>query len=322
MNQIDEKERNHLTKQPESRTAPDRSSGRKRRRAGKIGLSFASDMGKKLIGVYAGSITFFFFLSLIPLLILVTSFLPYTAIESKDLVSMITAFTPDIADGLVASMVYEAFSVSSSLLPIPLLVLVWSCAQAMLALIRGLNGVYNVKEHRSYLSLCLTAIIHTILMLTVLVSMMALSVFGGLIRKSLSSSIHISSQRAYSILAGGLSTGQALLLLLAAVLVFTLVYTFVPSGRRNPFYQLPGALFTTIAWQVFSFFFKLYINGTNKYTAFYGSLATLAILIFWMYCCIYILLLGGQINAFFRPVFRRYFHQHFLKDYTPGSRRR
>ncbi len=273
--------------------------------ARKIGMHFASDMGKKLIGIYAGSITFFFFLALIPLLILVTSFLPYTSIEASDLVNMITGFTPDIADGLVASLVYEAYNSASALLPIPLLVLVWSCAQAMLALIRGMNDVYSVEEHRSYLALCLTSIIYTILMLFALVGMMVLGVFGELIRKNLASNIQTTSERASGLLSGGLSAGQSFLFMLTAVLIFTLVYTFVPSGRRNLFFQLPGALFTTLAWQIFSFFFKLYVQGTNKYTSFYGSLATLAILMFWMYCCIYILLLGGHINAFFRPVFRR-----------------
>lgn len=284
-----------------SRTRTDKN----RSLARKIGMHFASDMGKKLIGIYAGSITFFFFLALIPLLILVTSFLPYTSIEASDLVNMITGFTPDIADGLVASLVYEAYNSASALLPIPLLVLVWSCAQAMLALIRGMNDVYSVEEHRSYLALCLTSIIYTILMLFALVGMMVLGVFGELIRKNLASNIQTTSERASGLLSEGLSAGQSFLFLLTAVLIFTLVYTFVPSGRRNLFFQLPGALFTTLAWQIFSFFFKLYVQGTNKYTSFYGSLATLAILMFWMYCCIYILLLGGHINAFFCPVFRR-----------------
>lgn len=311
-----------MTNQTAPRKTVTRQSSSKSRRAKKIGLRFADDLGKKQIGIYAGSITFFFFLSLIPLLILVTSVLPYTAIEASDLIRMITGFTPDIADGLVASMVYEAYSASSRLLPIPLLVLIWSCAQAMLVLIRGLNDVYSVKEHRSYLSLCLTSVIYTILMLIVLISMMALSVFGGLLRESLSSSLQTASRRASGILAGGLSTGQTLLLVLVSVLIFTMVYTFVPSGKRNPFYQLPGALFTTLAWQIFSFFFKLYVHGTNKYTAFYGSLATLAILLFWMYCCIYILLLGGQINAFFRPAFRRYVRQRSSGKEVRSSGRR
>lgn len=298
-----------MTDRGKSKTGTGRT-GSKSSLARRIGMYFASEMGKKLIGIYAGSITFFFFLALIPLLILVTSFLPYTGIEASDLVTMITGFTPDIADGLVASMVYEAYGSASSLLPIPLLVLIWSCAQAMLALIRGMNDVYDVKEHRSYLSLCLTAIIYTILMLFALVGMMILGVFGDLIRKNLASNIHTTSERASGLLYGGLSAGQTFLLLLVTVLIFALVYTFVPSGRRSPFLQLPGALFTTVAWQIFSFFFKLYVEGTNKYTSFYGSLATIAILMFWMYCCIYIMLLGGHINAFLRPIFRRLLRQH------------
>lgn len=300
-------ERSRTQNEKKNTSSADLRSSDNKRLAKKVGIRFASDMSRKVIGIYAGSITFFFFLSFIPLMILVTSFLPYTRIEATDLVTMLTSLTPDIADGLVASMVYEAYNASSSLLPIPLLVLIWSCAQAMLALIRGMNDVYNVKEHRSYLSLCLTSIVYTFLTLIVMISMVALNVFGELIRRNMVAALQASSQKASGLLVTGLTTGQSLLVLAASVLIFMLVYTYVPSGRRNPLYQLPGAVFTMLAWQIFSFFFKLYVNGTNKYTSFYGSLATLAILMFWMYCCIYIMLLGGHINEFLRPILKRFF---------------
>ena len=41
------------------------------------------------------------------------------------------------------------------------------------------------------------------------------------------------------------------------------------------------------------------MNHVNKFTAFYGTLGTFAISLFWMYCFFYILLVGGFVNCFF-----------------------
>ena len=41
----------------------------------------------------------------------------------------------------------------------------------------------------------------------------------------------------------------------------------------------------------------------------YGSLSTIIIMMFWLYCCIYILLIGANLNRYFRPVI-----QIFLRE--------
>ncbi|MBQ7719002.1 MAG: YihY/virulence factor BrkB family protein, partial [Clostridia bacterium] len=73
----------------------------------------------------------------------------------------------------------------------------------------------------------------------------------------------------------------------------------------NYLLQLPGAVFTSVSWSAFSFFFSLYINGMYNYTVFYGSLATVTIFLFWLYGCFFILLVGGSINCLFEPQIRR-----------------
>ena len=90
---------------------------------------------------------------------------------------------------------------------------------------------------------------------------------------------------------------QALITLLMLV-IFVMVYTFVPSGSRSFLRQIPGALLDAVVWIIFSWLFSFYVEGNNAYSMFYGSLGGIAILLFWLYCCFYIVLIGAFFNMF------------------------
>ncbi len=72
------------------------------------------------------------------------------------------------------------------------------------------------------------------------------------------------------------------------------IYTFVPEKRLKAAKQIPGALFSALAWMVFSLGFSIYFNriGGRGYSYMYGSLAAIVILLLWLYFCMCILLWG------------------------------
>ena len=61
--------------------------------------------------------------------------------------------------------------------------------------------------------------------------------------------------------------------------------------------QLPGAVFTACGWLLLSFFFSVYLDVFEGFTSMYGSLTTIILIMLWLYGCMYIILLGGEINA-------------------------
>ena len=67
--------------------------------------------------------------------------------------------------------------------------------------------------------------------------------------------------------------------------------------------QVPGAVCTLLAWVIFTKIFTFFTK-ISTYSIYYGSLSVLVIFLFWLYWCIYILLIGGYINWYFRYVFR------------------
>ena len=80
------------------------------------------------------------------------------------------------------------------------------------------------------------------------------------------------------------------------VLLIALCYTHLPAGRRRLKLQLPGALFALVGCGALSFGFRMYVDHISNYTVLYGSIATIAMLLFWMYLVFYIVIAGGFIN--------------------------
>lgn len=85
------------------------------------------------------------------------------------------------------------------------------------------------------------------------------------------------------------------LLLLAGLVVFFRVAVHRPSGMRRR--VLPGAVATLVLWATTTALFSFYVTKLAGYATFYGSLAAVAILLFWLWLLSVALLVGGEVNA-------------------------
>ena len=87
-------------------------------------------------------------------------------------------------------------------------------------------------------------------------------------------------------------------------LVFLLIYKFVPNRRASFKSQIPGAMVSAVAWSLFSLAFSVYIDFTPGSINMYGSLTTLVLIMLWLYFCMWILLIGAEINSYFEDKLR------------------
>jgi len=67
-----------------------------------------------------------------------------------------------------------------------------------------------------------------------------------------------------------------------------------PGVRRRAW---PGAIVAFAAWVLLSWGFSEYVSSLGKYTLFYGSVAAVAVLLVWFYLTSWALLVGVEINA-------------------------
>ena len=79
--------------------------------------------------------------------------------------------------------------------------------------------------------------------------------------------------------------------------VFMLAYKVLPNRRSNWHRQFPGALVSAVAWSAFSLGFSIYLEWYSGAANMYGSLTTVILLMLWLYFCMWIILIGAEINS-------------------------
>ena len=242
------------------------------------------------VGTYASGAAFFLFLSLIPMVMIASSILPYDALKSGGGVKISQAVIPEKVYSFLLGIVESYHGNNMTLLSVSAMVAVWSASKGMLALIKGLNHIYEVEESRGYLLLRLKAAFYTLFILLAILLSAGILVFGNT-------------------LAGWLipDTGMAALLWrmfggirhlsVAALIsvVFCTLYVLLPNNQMSWKSHYPGAVFTSVFWTLYSFGFSIYIDYFGGFSM-YGSLTTIVIVMIWLYFCMYIFFAGALVN--------------------------
>lgn len=257
---------------------------------------FTRQLAKDNISVYASGTAFFFFLSLMPTLIIVCSLLPLTSLTEKNLLIAAVHVMPDFLDSITVLMIKQMYEQSARILPFAIIIMLWSSSKGMLGLMYGLNIVNEVTETRNYFLLRIEAMFYMVITVAALLVSLALSVFG----KTIVNNIY-SIFPDIGILLYLLMRFRFLFVWILLTVVFAVTYTYVPNKRLKMRFQLPGAVFTAVGWSLFSFVFSVYVEKFRGMST-YGSLSTVIIMMFWLYCCLYILLIGANLNRYFGPL--------------------
>ncbi len=269
-----------------------------------IAMDFNQEFNKKNIAAYASSIAFFLFLSLIPIAMVLVSLLPFTVLTKSDLISTMDNVMPEFMVPLLDTIISDVYERSTGILSLAILVAIWSAGKGMLAMIRGLNEINEVRERRNYFILRIEASGYTLIMLSAVLVALILMVFGNTLL-DLVLSYHPKLEQPLELI-------RNLRFLVSwgiLTLLFAVIYSYVPSARQKFLYQLPGAAFSAIVWSIFSFFFSVYIKCFNGFST-YGSLTTIIIILLWMYFCFYIIMIGAFLNRYFAPAYQVIFFKN------------
>src|SRR5207249_11665538 len=78
------------------------------------------------------------------------------------------------------------------------------------------------------------------------------------------------------------------------------LYLLTPENYLTMRQALPGAIFFSVGWITVTKLFQLYVARYSRYDATYLALASIIILLTWMYLTCLFLLLGGKLNAILR----------------------
>lgn len=180
----------------------------------------------------------------------------------------------------------------SSVMSVSIITFLWSASSGMVAIIKGLDTIYRVKQSRGIIKLRLLSVFYLLAFALVLLVTAVTLVFGSTIfEKLLNRSPHF--------LAVLLINFKSLFGFIILFVFFTLMFSAFPRETAKFSNNMLGAVFSAAGWVLFSFFFSVFVENFSNFSVVYGSLATLIVLMFWLYTCMYIMFLGAEISVWF-----------------------
>lgn len=251
-----------------------------------------TDSAKHNVPTCAASTSFFFFLSIFPMIILLCSLIPYTPLEVEYVVSAIKVLAPEILHPFLISIVTSIYLRSAGTITISAVATIWSAGRGMMELIKAINTIYDYQENRGYLKLRILSSLYTLIMLFMLAASLIILVFGRRLIKFLLKNPNL--EHIYDVLKNVLHF-QYFFAFAVILLMFLLLFSKLPAEKTSLKKSLPGSIFSTLLWLSFTFLFSVFLGIYNPFSA-YGTLATTIILMLWMYFCMYFLILGAVIN--------------------------
>lgn len=253
-------------------------------------------MGRRHVATIASSSAFWIFLSVVPMTILVIALLPYTGLKEDTLLSALTGFVPGSFRDLLEGIIDDVYRSNAALLSLSLATTLYSSGMGFSALIRGLEEIYEQPERAGFFRRRARAMIYMLIFIVTTALSLLLMGFGRTVQNFLEA--HFPFVHGFFVFLPRLRFGAVQAVL---VLIFASIYRWAPGLPLRFARQLPGAVFAALGWSLFSMGFSLWIRLTNGYST-YGSLATVAVVMVWLYYCITILLWGGCINKALEPL--------------------
>ena len=246
------------------------------------------------ISAYSGHAALFILMSLFPFLMLLMTLAGFFPLWIQEIERAINALSPTTIGVFLSEVVSEAKSMTAgAVIPITAATTLWAASKGMIAVVRGLNSVNDTKEARNYFHLRAISLVYTLAFVAILGVTFVIIIFGNSIFSYMASLIPSLQGRRFIV-----TVARMFGALLILFVFFVVAYKVVPNKKIKIVSQLPGAFFSACGWIAFSYLYSIYIDRFSTSANIYGSLTAIVLVMFWLYCCLYIMLLGAEINSF------------------------
>ena len=236
----------------------------------------------------AAVIAFYGMLSFVPLLGFALMLSASAGIGSEVQVLSDRLLPPE-AEGIVRDQIHKIrHDKAVGLISLSAVLLLWSASSLFVAVMDTTNAAYGVRDARPWWK---RRAIATVLTLVEVVLLLGAS-----------ASITIWPEVANWVGLGGTTKTWAtvvqwLVVLLALLLAFALAYYFGPHIEQEWEWITPGACLGVLVLVGTSLGFRLYLQFGPSYSATYGALAGVVLMMLWFYLAALALLVGAEINC-------------------------
>ena len=268
------------------------------------GLKLFAAYQRAAISRSAAALAYFLILTLFPLLVCLNGFISLFRLDLQALLGSLAHILPDQAL-LVLEDYLQTLPARQSpgLLTASLITLLISASAGLRTLFHSMDQLYGTQPQHPFLRTLTSIFLSLLFLLTVYLSVVVIFTgdwFFSMLQNHLQPDLPILAP--LNIL-GQLWHRMRYLLLFCfmLLLVLSLYRTGTPPQRRTPKALLISSCLTALAMVLCSTAFSRLISLSSRYTLVYGSLASMIILLVWLYFCGNILLLGAALGQLLSP---------------------
>ena len=256
-------------------------------------ITIYNDVYDEHLFVFAAGLSYYFVLSLFPLLVSMSSLLGYVPIPHlfEGLLSVMAKLVPGDGMSLVRNIVSDVSQKHRHFLTLGLVFTVWTASSGFAAIIDGLDLVYRVRETRRVWKTRPIALGLTLLAGSLLLVAVGLMVEGTYLGAWFTRKFDLNSAilAAWRYLRWGIA-------MMFGILAVQLLYHFGPNVKQRFRDSLTGAIVAVMTWVGLSYLLGSYFREFENLDKTYGPLGAAIGLYVWFYVSGFAVLLGGEIN--------------------------
>jgi len=243
----------------------------------------------------AAALSYYFLFALFPallFLIALLGYLPVTGLQERLMAYLREVMPPDAASTVERTVSEVLTTRRGGLLSIGALVALWASSNGMVSIMTTMNAVCDVAERRAWWKRRLIALVLTFGFAIFIVAGLTLMVFGPLIGGAVANRFGFGTEfvAAWNVL-------RFPVVMVCVLLGIELVYYLAPAGRQGWRWISPGATVALGAWLAMSYGLRLWVVNFGNYSATYGSIGGVILLMLWLYLTSVVLLVGAEIDC-------------------------
>lgn len=241
----------------------------------------------------SAALTYYLLFAIFPLLIFVSTLLGVLELDIASITAVLAPILPsDVVDIIRTYLEYVAANQSRQLLWFSLIFSIWFPMRSTGCLMHSLRKAFGRSAPENILLGQLRTLLFTIWMIFVIGLTLTLVVVG---------------RRALYFLSGFLPLSETFIsvwgylrfIILGLVMAISLGILYqLALGQRRPLREvLPGVGSSLAAWLLLSMAFSYYVENMARYAQLYGSIATIVVVLLWLYMSGQVLILGAELSA-------------------------
>ncbi len=244
----------------------------------------------------SASLAYFAFFSLFPLLLSIVAMGSYV-LQNQGIYQLVIQFFGEVfptSETFIADAIAKIISARGPVTLIGVVGLLWSASAYFVVLTRNIDRAWPHGRTRNFIQQRVTAFKMIAVVAILLFFMLMANTVAGLLPKLLSLipiSDAIKDSFAWKMI-------PRILAWMVTYALFITLYRWTPTSRISWKSVSLGAWIASLLWQIvaggFGWFLK---SGLINYQLVYGSLGSIAALMFWFYLSGYIILLGAHLST-------------------------